>query len=413
MAETSQASETPIEDKGLSVEDTVDFLSDDDTDDSEKIELDEEKDEAEEKADDAEDKKEDEEETDEDEEKIELKEDDEDDEDEETEVDEDEIVAPVKRKEILAKYPNLFKDFPYLERAYYREQQYTELLPTINDAKLAVERSQALEQYEGELLQGDIKGVLKGIKENDEGAFKNIVDNYLTGLLEVDQNAYYHVLGNIVKYQVSSMAQTARANKDEDLEKAAAKVYEFIFGTNQWQPPSKLGKSDDKENPEVDKLKKQNQDLIMERFGEAQESLQTRIDNSIINTITEHIDPKDSMTDYVKRNAIRDAAEKLEEAIASDERFQTIKDNLWERAFQNNFNQNSLQKIRSAYMSKARTLLSGIIKQARQEALKGQGRTKDTKEKRGGRRSSNQSVSHKPADAIPKGMSTLDFLNAE
>jgi hypothetical protein len=33
-----------------------------------------------------------------------------------------ELVTPVRRKEILTKYPNLFKDFPYLEKAYYREQ---------------------------------------------------------------------------------------------------------------------------------------------------------------------------------------------------------------------------------------------------------------------------------------------------
>src|SRR5262245_51212983 len=48
-----------------------------------------------------------------------------------------ELVTPVRRREILKKYPNLFKDFPYLEKAYYREQQFTELLPTIEDARNA------------------------------------------------------------------------------------------------------------------------------------------------------------------------------------------------------------------------------------------------------------------------------------
>src|SRR6188508_1980225 len=52
-----------------------------------------------------------------------------------------ELTTPVRRKEILAKYPKLFKDFPYLEKAYYREQQFTEINPTIEDARVASEKA--------------------------------------------------------------------------------------------------------------------------------------------------------------------------------------------------------------------------------------------------------------------------------
>src|SRR5262245_60605887 len=75
-----------------------------------------------------------------------------------------EITTPVRRKEILAKYPKLFKDFPYLEKAYYREQQFTELLPTIADAKLAVEKAQILDRTEQQVMSGDIIGVLSAYK---------------------------------------------------------------------------------------------------------------------------------------------------------------------------------------------------------------------------------------------------------
>src|SRR5215469_7143808 len=54
------------------------------------------------------------------------------------------IDSPVKRKELLAAYPDIFKKFPYLEKSMYREQQYSELFPTMSDAKVAAERSQIL-----------------------------------------------------------------------------------------------------------------------------------------------------------------------------------------------------------------------------------------------------------------------------
>jgi len=71
-----------------------------------------------------------------------------------------ELITPLRRKEILAKYPNLFKDLPYLEKAYYREQKYTELLPTIKDAEEAVAKAQTWDKLESDLTEGNLKDIL-------------------------------------------------------------------------------------------------------------------------------------------------------------------------------------------------------------------------------------------------------------
>src|SRR5256885_489210 len=90
--------------------------------------------------------------------------DDEEQDDEEEEVDEEpeelNLVTPVRRKEILAKYPNVFKDFPYLEQAYYREQKYTEIFPTIDDASEALDKAGTLDRFETDLMQGDFHKIL-------------------------------------------------------------------------------------------------------------------------------------------------------------------------------------------------------------------------------------------------------------
>src|SRR4030095_10511453 len=111
-----------------------------------------------------------------------------------------ELVTPVRRREILKKYPNLFKEFPYLEKAYYREQQFTELLPTIDDAKAAVEKSQILDRFEGDLMSGNAETVLKAVQASNPKAFLKIVDDYLPTLAKVDEKAYFHVLGNVTKH---------------------------------------------------------------------------------------------------------------------------------------------------------------------------------------------------------------------
>jgi hypothetical protein len=133
------------------------------------------------------------------------------------------------------------------------------------------------------------------------------------------------------------------------------------------------------------------------------------------------------MTDYVKKNATREAFDNLENAIAADSRFRAVLDKLWEKAFSDDFSTESMDRIKSAYTSKAKTLLPAIIKKARNEALKGLGKRvrdddedTDKKDKRGplpvgkARSQSTSPQSGKTvkdqARSIPKGTSTLDYL---
>ncbi len=105
----------------------------------------------------------DEDETESEEEESETEEKDE--KEEELKLDEDkedelELVDIPRKKEIEAKYPKIFKDFPQLERALFRNAAYSEVFATINDAK---EAKQSLEDYNGfqsELMSGNIENVL-------------------------------------------------------------------------------------------------------------------------------------------------------------------------------------------------------------------------------------------------------------
>jgi hypothetical protein len=126
------------------------------------------------------------------------------------------------------------------------------------------------------------------------------------------------------------------------------------------------------------------------------------------------------MTDYVKSHAKQEAFDNLETLISKDAHFRSILDKLWEKAFRSNFDKTDTDKIKSAYLSKAKTLLPSVIKKARNDALKGVGRDSSSKEdsspaeKKGpitpGRSTGPSGGKYKNAKDIPRGVSTLDFL---
>lgn len=424
--------ESPIEDKSLSASDVVDFLSEEvDEQEQETLELEkdskksgktskeakEEGDEKEEKDDDKEEK---EDKSLEDELEEELEE-----ESKSPDEEELELITPVRRKEILAKYPTLFKDFPALERAYYREQKYGEVFPTIDDAKNAAEKAETLDSFEDELSKGSTETILAAVRENDKAAFAKLVDNYLPTLHKVDEAAYYHTIGNIVKHTIISMVQDGKASQSDELIQAADILNQYIFGTKTFSHPTKLSTDDKREDNEKEtELNEREKRFIEREFNTAKDNVISRIDNVINSTIDKHIDPKGSMSAYVKKNAVREAGEALESYIEKDKRFREIYDRLWEKAAADNFSAESMDRIKTAYLSKAKTLLPEIIKKIRSEALRASGsRDSDERDRKGPlpvgktRGSAPSSKSTKSAGEqakqIPRGMSTLDFLSSD
>ncbi len=371
------------------------------------------------------------------EEEEEIEQEDEDDEDELAELERElegpdeeqlELKTPVPRREILKKYPNLFKDFPYLETAYYREQQFTELLPTIDDAKKAVEKSDTLDRFERELMSGSTENVLKAVYTENKDAFYRIVDNYLPVLASVDEKAYNHVIGTIIKHTIESMVVEGRKNEqNKSLLTAAQLLNQFVFGTSDYEPPRKLSKdkSPDETGKETE-VSKREKEFTRKQFETTRDDLNHRVSNMLKSTIEANIDPKQSMTDYVRRTASREALETLTGLIERDSRFKSLMDRLWEKAFESNFDKESTDRIRKAYISKAKTLLPSVIKKARNEALRGLGkRVKDDEEQeerettvRSSRNNERPAAPRnvgkiKSAKDIPAGMTTLEFLSSD
>src|SRR5215203_4396643 len=339
-------------------------------------------------------------------------------------VDEDklELVTPVSRAKILKKYPTLFKDFPYLEKAYFREQQFTEIFSHPDDARQAFEKAGTLDKFESDLFSGNTETILRVIKNDSPKSFAKLVDNYMPTLARIDKEAHNHVIGNTIKQTIMAMVKESRVAGNESLGTAAQILNQFVFASSEFQPPSSLTHEEKPEEVDEEKVQLRNEKtaLIRERFNDSRTELNTRVNNSIKATIEQNIDPRGSMTDYVKRTAIREAMEQVEKSIDADKRFKSIVDKLWEKSYHANFSKTSVETIRSAYMSKAKTLLDSVIKKSRNEALKGMGKRvsedKNTNTKSSRRdqssddeRPRSRNSSGKSSD-IPRGMSSLEFL---
>lgn len=279
-----------------------------------------------------------------------------------------EVDAPPRKKEILKKYPELFKDYPFLEKMMYRDKEMMQLFGSFDDAKELAEKAEVFNSFESQLLSGNTSEILKEVKESDANAFNKIVDDYLPALAKVDKEAYFHVVGNLNRRLIMEMVQEAKDTGNEDLQQAALLVNQFVFGTSKFSAPTnRVEKKDDSAKDEVEQ---ERLSFVRERFESARDDLQTKVDNTLKATISDYIDPRNVMTAYVKKNAVADAMKILTASIASDSSVAKNLDTLWRTAFNTKFSKDSLSKIQSFYLSKAKGNLKNAILKARSEALK-------------------------------------------
>lgn len=327
-----------------------------------------------------------------------------------------------RRKEILKEFPELFKKFPTIEKAIYREQAYAEAFPTVADAKDAIKIVEQYRSIESDLLSGNLDNILKQVHSVDKNAFSKIADGYLETLKGIDINAYTNTVGGLVRnalYTVLTEGKKLGDEQGEQLMIAAKLINKFYFQDTNVQP-AVSGKAEEKVNPRETELTKREQEFNNRALGVAVNEVTEKVTGSIKSYIEKVLDPKGVMTPYVKKNASKDALDQTISELRKEPRFSAMLDKLWQESGKENFSEGSKSKIRKQLLRRAESILPDVMRRVKADALKGQAtRTREASESRDekpierGRPASTNNTSTGNKNAPKPGESTLDFLNRD
>jgi hypothetical protein len=175
-----------------------------------------------------------------------------------------EIVNFPRRKEILSKYPQVFKDFPALETALYKVGKVNEIFPTLDDARAANFKAQVLDRFESDVMQGNIEPLLNEIKKGDTNSFNKVVDNLLPSLYKIDPGVVTHLQKDVIGRMVLAMYDDAKEQGNDTIREAADVVKALIFGNGKIETKKLAGES--KPDPERIKLEQEKAQYNNQRY---------------------------------------------------------------------------------------------------------------------------------------------------
>ena len=290
----------------------------------------------------------------------EVKEEEEEEEEKVEETIETEITTRPSYKQITAKYPNFFKEFPDLRHSIFAEQKYREIYSTVEEAKETQESYEAIKEVHENLLEGTTESLskaLKEIKDSDESALSDIAANFLTALYKTDRESYDIATAPVLE----SLVRTLYKDSNDEVKELGKKLSTILFGNEDVALGKKttIKNREVKQNdPERDKLEKDKKDFRVQQFNilskEVSDVLQGTFMKEIFKSITGNIN------DELKGILAEKIFNEVDKTLVKDKSHLDVMDRLWKKAAENGFSREWKDKITSAYLARARTLMPSI-----------------------------------------------------
>src|SRR6267142_857521 len=296
-------------------------------------------------------------------------------EDEEIEENEEEELPETKLrpsiKSITKEFPEaekIFKKYPQLRDAYYREGKFSQLYATIEDAEEASVKAESLDAINADLMDGNTKDILQAINKDNPDSFKKIAANFLPTLQSLDENLFYETAIPLVNTAIRNLYLAGQKSKDNNMMGAAKIMAHFFHGSYDIPASTERAKDPELEN-ERKKLQDEKNSIEREKFTEFDTSVNDRTRKFLSRTIEEGLDPNKSLSDFTKSKIIDEIIDRVGTELSKDRQHMASINKLWKLASQERFSAKSADRIISAFLSRAKQLIPEIRSKVKSEAL--------------------------------------------
>jgi hypothetical protein len=266
---------------------------------------------------------------------------------------EEEVEEPTRPswKTIKEKYPELTKDKDFREM-FHREKAFSEVFPTVEDAREASEKVQVLDSFDSALAEGDVGYLVNSLNDKTLATF---TDKVLPSLREANPKLFFRATRPVMVEMLQSVVARAEGSQDENLKKSAQNIAKYLFGTTE------IPKGNPKEVPpeieeERNKLKQERSNLFQQQRSEFFGTAENSIAKQLKKIVSEGINPDNTLTDFVVESIINKTLNETKATLLSDQAFVSKVQQLARQAEKNGFPPDFKPRIISAYLGRAKQL---------------------------------------------------------
>lgn len=334
-------------------------------------------------------------------------------------------------KDIEAKYPGFFKQFPGMRHALFREKELTALFPTVEDAKEASSNATDFRNFSEMLQSGTpqkFDEFLVGVGQGGPKVLQNMAVNFLPSLFKANRDLYFKVTTPVAASMLRNAFRAAQNSGNKNLENSALHMAQFVLGDGRYA--SGELKLDDPQ-PEIQQVDPQTQGeratWLATRYQETRADVVRVTGERLRADISRGLDPNNTLNPTIKGLLVDRIVIEVGAALEKDKHHLGVMNSLWNHAHKASFAGNWKDRLASTYLSGARAVMPAIRSRLRDAAFSNvktqEGERRNVAEKSGDRREvrgsgTSQQGPRSQQPSTPKSneidwdrTSDLDFLN--
>lgn len=276
-------------------------------------------------------------------------------------------------KEISTKYPKFFKEFPAVREALGRELAYTQVFPTVDDAKEAGEIIQNFSKLEESVLSGDPSLLLGSLHNKSEQAVNKFAKNFLPTIQKGNPKLFFALITPYINKVLRNALENANSADNKDLAKSVRWLARYIHGTDDGSIPEdpKIDEGEaGEENEEVTTLREQNKDLAMKSLRRFGEDVRDHTERILEREILKNVDPEDALPSFMREALVGKIIKDIQESLNSDASHTKSMTALWQKASKNGYSKEDRSQLITAFLARARKILPSIRDKHKKEVMK-------------------------------------------
>lgn len=256
-------------------------------------------------------------------------------------------------KDIKAKYPTIFKEFPSLRTSFFRDKEFSNIFPTIEDAKNAEENSQFYTNFSSDILEGNGDKFVSALE--DVGDLGTFGQKFFDNLEKKDPALHFQIVSPYLDQVVKSFYNYGSKHGSEDIKNAAEFLADYLFGDNNYaKSESKVsGIRLEPKNPELERERQSYRDRQSSDF-------QTRSLSDLGNKLTLEINKgfPEGISEKTKKMIADEVFRTMDMTLGQDKAHMSFMNSLWKKAADEGYTQEASSRIHNAYLERAKKVIS-------------------------------------------------------